>query len=193
MDLLNHYFSSLTFQYVEEKQNYAVYVAAVNGLVGGDKMRCIIAFVPNHLGIQSKSRLVDLPWKNLQMRACPKGTYKVVIQAWKPPLLDKAIPEVMFNVHKREQHYSTYYVDDKSGVYFPFEVLMVNSPKKKTIYQYPNSMNLHWAIDQYNTVFNYIGDQNLMVQRVQENHESQVFPTYNDSTENNQNNNIEWL
>ena len=124
------------------------------------------------------------------MRACPKGTYKVTVQAWKPPLLDKGIPEVMFDVNKREQHYSTYYVDNKSGVYFPFEVLMVNSPKKKTIYQYPNSMNLHWAIDQFNTVFNFVGDQNLMVGGSSENHESQVFSTYNDTTENN---NIEWL
>ena len=191
MDLLNHYFSSLTFQYVEEKQGHAIYVASVNGLVGGDKMRCIIAFVPNHLGVQSKSRLADLPWKNLQTRICPKGTYKLSIQAWKPPLLNSDIPEVMLSINKREQNYSTYYVDSKCKEYFPFEVLMINSPKKKTIYQYPNSMNLHWAIDQFSTVFNYIEDQaHLPYQSYPENKDSQIIFSHNEDSKNT---NIEWI
>lgn len=186
MEILNNYFSGLTFEYVEEKQNHAVYVAAVNGLVGGDKMRCVIAFVPNYLGIQSKCRLSDLAWKNLQTRSCPKGTYKVVVQAWKPPSFQSNIPEIMLTVHKREQNYAIYYLDGKAKQYFPFEVLMINSPKKKTIYQYPNSMNLNWAIDQFNTVFNYMGEQ-AVIKSFSENHETLV------QNEKIQNNNIEWL
>ena len=96
----------------------------------------------------------------------------------------------MLNVSKREKNYSTYYIDNKSNEYFPFEVLMINSPKKKTIYQYPNSINLHWTIDQFNTVFNYIGDENDLVrQPFLENKETQV----NLTNENPRNNNIEWI
>jgi len=190
MDLLNKYFDSLVFQNVEEKQNYALYVAAVNSLVGGGKMRYVIALVPTHLGIHSKAKLSNLPWKNLQTRTCPAGTYNVIAQRWKPPLLNSGIPEIMLNVSKREKNYSTYYIDNKSNEYFPFEVLMINSPKKKTIYQYPNSINLHWTIDQFNTVFNYIGDENDLVrQPFLENKETQV----NLTNENPRNNNIEWI
>jgi len=191
MELLNKYFKSLAFQYAEEKQGYVLYAAAVNGLVGGDKMRCIIAFVPAHLGIQNKARLSDLPWKNLQTRVCPKGTYKLSIQAWKPPLLDSDIPEVMLSVTKREQHYSTYQVDNKCKEYFPFEVLMINSPKKKTMYQYPNSMNLHWAIDQFSTVFNHIEErQQLPLQTYPENNATQLVFSHNEDIKNT---NIEWI
>jgi len=191
MEILNKYFDSLVFQYTEEKQNYVIYAAAVNGLVGGDKMRCIIAFVPAHLGIQNKARLSNLPWKNLQTRVCPKGTYKLSIQAWKPPLLNSDIPEVMLSVNKREQNYSKYYVDSKCKEYFPFEVLMVNSPKKKTVYQYPNSMNLHWAIDQFSTVFNYIEDQaQLPYQSYSENKDTRIGFFHNEDSKNT---NIEWI
>lgn len=191
MELLNEYFESLVFQYAEEKQGYVLYAAAVNGLVGGDKMRCIIAFVPAHLGIQNKARLSNLPWKNLQARVCPKSTYKLSIQAWKPPLLNSDIPEVMLSVIKRDQNYSTYRVDSKCKENFPFEVLMINSPKKKTMYQYPNSMNLHWAIDQFSTVFNYIEDQvQLPYQSYPKNKETQVIFSNNEDSKNT---NIEWI
>lgn len=153
MEILNTYFDTLVFYYVEEKQNHALYVAAVAGMLGGDKMRCIIAFVPAHLGIPTKARLRDLPWKNLQMRTVPKTTYKVIVQAWKAPVTNAGVPDILLKVINRDKNYSTC-VSITENVNFPFEVLMIHSPKKNTVYQFPNTMNLHWAIDQFCTVFN---------------------------------------
>ncbi len=157
MEILNTYFDTLVFYWVEEKQHQAVYVASVAGMLGGDKMRCIIAFVPVHLGIVTKSKLRDLPWKNLQMRTVPTGTYKTFAQKWKAPLsgVGSIIPDITLKVINRDKNYSTC-VSITEGIDFPFEVLLIHSPKKNTVYQFPNTMNLHWAIDQFCTVFNYI-------------------------------------
>ena len=59
MDLLNKYFASLTFNYIEEKQGYAIYGAAIHSQIAGDKQRYVLAFVPAHLGIQSSG--VEVP------------------------------------------------------------------------------------------------------------------------------------
>jgi hypothetical protein len=158
MEILNTYFDTLVFYWVEEKQNQAVYVASVAGMLGGDKMRCIIAFVPAHLGIVTKSKLRDLPWKNLQMRTVPVNSYKTFPQKWKAPTgsgsnNNTAIPDITLKVINRDKNYSTC-VSITEGIDFPFEVLLIHSPKKNTVYQFPNTMNLHWAIDQFCTVFN---------------------------------------
>ena len=65
----------------------------------------------------------------------------------------------MFSIIERKQNYSIYTPTDTNQ--FPFELVMMHNPKKKTIYQYPNNMNLHWAIDQFQTVFNYNASRNL--------------------------------
>jgi len=142
---LNDYFDSLVFEYVGEKQNYAMYCASIASQLAGNVQRFVIAFVPKHLGIQSKARLSELSWKNLQMRLCPKYTYNVPTQRWVAPDIDGP----MLNVINRNQKYTTYQAEG-----FPYEVLMLHSNKKKSIYQYPNRMNIHWAIDQFSTIFN---------------------------------------
>lgn len=151
MELLNEYFNSLVFYYTEEINRQAVYVAGIGGMLGGENMRYVIAFVPMHLGILPKTRLKNLDWKNLQTRTCPKGTYNVPAQKWIAPVRDTRF-DVMLRVVSRDKSY-TKCVCDSKDVYFPFDVLMIHSSRKNTIYQYPNTMNLHWAIDQFNTVF----------------------------------------
>lgn len=156
MDLLNNYFSTLTFKRLEEKQGYAIYGAAIKSLLGGDKQQTVLAFVPQHLAISNVSKLSELPWKNLQMRMCLKNAYKLKPQTWSFPYSLKNLNLIL---QDRTKTYSTYACIDE---YFPFEILLIHSSKKKTIYQYPNSTNLHWAIDQFSTVFNYNGEQSPM-------------------------------
>jgi hypothetical protein len=174
MQILNEYFNDLIFTYAETKQLYAVYVVAIHSMIGGDKCQYILAFVPDHLGIQKTSKLRDLPWKNLQTRTLPHDSYKVKRQAWKAPnQLNNGTAGNIYNINlkvvSRDANYSTYKADKDT---FPFEILMINTSSKKTIYQYPNSMNLHYAIDQFNTIFNYIGNEhpiNLMSNTTSEN------------------------
>jgi len=152
MNLLNQYFEGLTFRYIEEKQGYAIYGASIYSQLAGDKQRYVLAFVPAHLAIQTSAKLSELPWRNLQTRLCLKTTYRIKPQVWKFP---HELPSENFQVSERGKTYTTYKPDDRN---FPFEMLLINNPKKKSIYQYPNTVNIHWAIDQFSTVFNYIGE-----------------------------------
>lgn len=150
MDLLNKYFSRLTFEYLEEKQGYSIYAAAVYNLLGGDKVRIVFLFVPGHIPIVKSAKINELKWQNLQARTCPKETYKLRLQDWNFPT---NLRNIDFNVANRNKNYTVYSSSDPN---FHFQISMIHNPKKKTIYQYPNQMNLHWAIDQWNTVFNYV-------------------------------------
>lgn len=151
MDILNRYFGSLVFQYIEEKQGYVIYGAAIHSQLAGDKQRYVFAFVPAHLAIQTKAKLSELPWRNLQTRLCPKTTYRLRPQTWKIP---HEIDNVNLKISSRNKNYAVYEAENSQ---FPFEVLLINNPKKKSIYQHPNTINLHWAIDQFCTIFNYTG------------------------------------
>jgi hypothetical protein len=166
MEILNNYFKNLIFTYIEEKQGYAVYVAAISTYTSADEMKYVLAFVPSHLGIQNNCRLHELPWKNLQTRICPKSAYKVRAQHWKSPV--NSI-DISFKIVSRADKYSKYCVDndkrrnkydrnDSIDPTFPYEVLMVHNPKKHTVFQFPNKMNLDFTIDQFRTIFNYVGN-----------------------------------
>lgn len=165
MEVFNNYFDGLIFSYIEEKKGFAVYVAALYGQVASDQVRYILAFVPSHLGIQGTSKLKDLPWKNLQMRICPKSAYKVRVQSWKAPA---GSTNINFKVVSRGDKFSKYTLatdkyktkyskQDVVDESFPYEILMIHNPKKHTVFQFPNTMNFDFAIDQFRTVFNYVG------------------------------------
>ena len=149
MNTLNRYFRGLIFDRVSEKKGYAIYAAAIHSFIGGDKQRYILAFVPSHLAIKSSAKLRELPWKNLQMRLCPKHTYNTKQQEW---VLNHKLENLTLTVKDRNKHHTTYIVDTGE-----FEALLLHNPKNKSMYQYPQHINIHWAIDQFNTSFTYTG------------------------------------
>ena len=150
MDFINKYFKGLVFRRTQETKGYFIYAAAIDSMIGGEKERYVLAFVPSHLSIKDKARLKELPWVNLQTRMCKIGTYKVIPQQW---TLNDKLDNITLRVSNRLKKYTTYNSYD-----FPFEILLINNPKSKSIYQYPETINLHWAIDKFNTCFNYTGN-----------------------------------
>lgn len=150
MELLNSYFDSLIFQYLEEKRGHAVYGAAIYTQLAGDTQRCVLAFVPAHLGVQREAKLRNLSWVNLQMRICDQSTYSLKPQAWNFPY---DLPNLPFKAIKRQDGYTSYVFDGDRN-YFPIEMMLIHDPRKKSQYQYQTKVNLHWAIDQFHTVFN---------------------------------------
>lgn len=159
MEIINKYFENLLFKYIEQRQNFAIYVAAIDTLIGGNKRQFVIVFVSSHLGIQDNVGLNKLPWTNLQTRLCPTDSYKVRPQPWKPP---NDVINFDLKIVNRDTNYSSYTCADVHQN-FPFEILLIHSPTKKTTYQYPNLINLYWSINQFNTIFNYIGNQHPML------------------------------
>jgi len=150
MDFMNKYFKGLEFIRTHEKKGFVIYAAAIHSFIGGDKQRYVLAFVPSHLAIKNKAKLRELPWVNLQTRLCAKNTYNTMPQQW---VLNDKLENITLKVLRRFKTYTTY----THGSDFPFEVLLINNSKNKSIYQYPENINLHWAIDKFNTCFNYTG------------------------------------
>jgi hypothetical protein len=170
MNILAKYFAALEFTYIEEKQNYAIYVAGIDNMIGADMRQFVIAFVPAHLGLLKKARLTELPWKNLQARMCNRSAYKISLQGWRAPSNCEIASNIVLRVENRKDGYSTYKAINFEE--FPFEILMIHEAKKRTIYQYPNEMNLHWAIDKFQTIFNYQGNTHPIVHtQVQQQHQ----------------------
>ena len=141
MDLLNKYLETLQFTRVEDKQGYAIYGAGIAGMFGAGKQRYILLFVPSHLAISNRARASDLPWKNLQTRNL-QYSYNLKKQSWNP---SQELPDPQFRIMERKDKYSTYMGPPN----FPFEVLLMNDPKKKTRYQYHNNLNLYSVLESF--------------------------------------------
>lgn len=151
MDIINSYFKSLIFSQVEEKQGYTIYGASIAGSLGGGTVRYILLFVPSHLAVKKKAKIYDLPWKNLQTREL-QYSYRLPKQAWNP---ERELPDPVFNIVKRDKKSSQY---SQVEGYFPFEVLLLHNPKKKTVYQYRNKITLSAILRTFSSVFNYVGE-----------------------------------
>jgi hypothetical protein len=149
MDLINKYLETLQFTRVEDKQGYAIYGAGTAGMFGAGNQRYILLFVPSHLAVANHARASDLPWQNLQTRNL-KDSYRLKKQSWNPP---QSLPNPQFQVIERKNKHSTYVGPSN----FPFEVLLLHDPKKKTKYQYNNHLSLYGVLESFNSVLNYIG------------------------------------
>ena len=149
MEIFNACFKNLVFTRVDEKQGYVIYGASIaTGLAGGHK-QYVLLFVPSHLTFKTQARIHELPWQNLQTRNLIYS-YRLKEQSW---VLPRNIPNILLEIRSRNKQYSTY-----SAVGFPFEILLLHKPKKKTIYQYHNKIMLAAVISTFSAVFNYIGE-----------------------------------
>ena len=151
-DILNSYFKTLIFTKIEEKEGFTVYGAGISSGLGAGKQRYILLFVPQHLATKNRAKINELQWKNLQTREL-QYSYNMRKQAWK---MDRDAKDIILEVKDRNKKYSTYIAS--GGEYFPFEILLLHNPKKKTIFQYRNRLTLSAAIEMFNSVFNYIGE-----------------------------------
>ena len=154
MEVINSYFKGLTFTRVDEKQtdgqNFTVYGAGVTGLYGDGYSRYVLLFVPSHLAIKTRAKIFELPWETLQTRSL-KYSYKLRQQPWGPP---RGLIDPVLQIYKREKTHSTYYGPQT----FPFEILLLHDPRKKTLIQYYDKMRVSSALETFSSVFVYRGN-----------------------------------
>lgn len=154
MEVINKYFESLVFTKLEEKrseegQAFFLYGAKVHGRFEDGTSRYVFLLVPSHLSIKSKAKIHELPWENLQTRRL-KVDYKLITQSWRP---ERGIEDVLLYVQRREKRYSVY----AGSPSFPFEILLIHDPKKKTVYQFFNKMALSSVLDTFSSSIKYTG------------------------------------
>ena len=154
MDLVNSYFDTLIFLLKERRQGYDIYVSKISSGLAGHS-RYVILYSKHGLMFKSKARITEIPWETLQTRTLQSIAYDIPEQAWRIPY-NKS--DILLTVSTREQQYSQY-----SNPSFPFEVLLLNDPKKKTIYQYNNKIMLSAAIDTFNLLLRYTGPKYDMI------------------------------
>jgi|KBSMisStaDraftv2_1062788.scaffolds.fasta_scaffold244584_1 hypothetical protein len=160
-NILNLYFGALIFQKIEsensQNSNYATYVAKIKTFLVSLTDRYIITFVPITDSHLQKGKLKELGWINLQVRSLPKNAYNVNSQDWTAPVMSKSIPALFFKLKERNERWSIYGLDTQnSEALFNFDVRLLHKKSKKTIYQYPNNMNFHQIVDQFETIFDMI-------------------------------------
>ena len=143
--IINEYFQNIVFQKVEHKENFIIYAANVRSSYGSADKTFALAFVPTHLAIMDRATLHDLNWSNLQTRLLPNG-YPLQPQRWDIP---PKSPAVMFKIVDRNAQRSKYVVDGPHG---DVEMVLIHDPKKNTMYQYHNTMNIIAALMSFRCV-----------------------------------------
>nr|QBK86539.1 MAG: uncharacterized protein LCMAC102_03340 [Marseillevirus LCMAC102] len=148
MEIFNKYFENLVFTRVEEKEGFVIYGAGIAAMFGAGVQRYILLFIPSRLAFKNQAKISELSWQNLQTRSLTYS-YKLKAQPWN---IDRDGPDILLNVIDRTKNYSAYKGND-----FPFEILLLHDPKKKTPYQHYSKITLSAAVETFNAVFNYIG------------------------------------
>ena len=148
MDKINEYFDGLIFTNVEIKETHTIYAAKIVSSYANNQQMFILAMVPSHLAINKTAYIRDLPWECIQTRLLNKYL-KLKEQTWKPSV---NIQTFIFNNVKRDPGYSTYASND-----IPFELLLIHDPRKKSVYQYYDKMNLLASFNTWRSVLTYTG------------------------------------
>ena len=154
-DLVNEYFKDLVFKNVETKNGFCIYAAKINSRLAGGYKRYVLLFVPTALSFKTQDHIYNLEWENLQTRTIIHN-YNINSQKWDgmnggvQNILDNLrgiggeIP--IFEVDQRTDKSTSYHVPDGS-----VNVELLHDPKKKTIYQYNNKMNMEGILSTFNS------------------------------------------
>lgn len=145
-EYFNVLFGKLVFTLVEiNKNGYDLYAAAVKGQLMGGKKRYVILSVPFDLSAHNqKERINNLRWESIQTRTL-ENSYPLVPQEW---IIPRDFPIIIFGVKNRLPTYSEYFNDE-----IDTEVLILHDPKKKTIYQFKNNMELVAILETFSAIF----------------------------------------
>jgi hypothetical protein len=165
--IIDSYFSTLVFTKVDivdtATDAMMIYVAKIAAATMSKGSRYVILTVPfGPYG--ERVRVTSVPWTSLQTRVQEGSKYgKIPAQAWKVP---NGVTDVHYSFIERTMGYTKYrpsvYNHGRSNVptslarwvnpTFPYEVMLLHNPKKKTMYQHHNHLTLMVAIETFECV-----------------------------------------
>lgn len=141
-EALVKYYNDIIFTLVKHEGFYSVYAAKIAAMVGSDE-KFIFAVIPHHMSIKQTARLSELYWVNFQTRH-GTGIYKNLPKQLIPK---ENYPLINFSIVKREADKSTY-----RNPKIPVELNLFHNPKKRTIYQYNDTINLGFALNTWDCI-----------------------------------------
>ena len=147
MELINTIFQNLTFTKAESKGGYTTYAAGIVCQLAGGLYQMVLVFVPDHLASQQQANIKDLVWWNVQTRRLVNPPFKARPQKW---VIPEGIDDVLLSTLQRTKDFTL-----MGSAHFPFEVKLLHDLKKKTNYQYNNSMFLTAALSTFMCSIDY--------------------------------------
>lgn len=143
-------FRELTFYRVKDTQGYLLYAARLQSLTG-DGERYVVLTVPNVPSSRcSSAKMQHLQWIALQTRILSTG-YDIPFQqldhrAFDTRYSETKLPMVLLS---REQDMTSY---SYSSLTDSLTVSLLYDPKRKSIHQYPDQMDLRHALKTFRCI-----------------------------------------
>ena len=146
MNVLNDLFRSLEFTKVKVVDSYALYMAKIQTFTGNGR-RYVIAAVPFDKAHYPQTSLMNLPWVSVQTRTLA-DEYNIPEQILNHRILDHRFSDnkIKFSVINRSNTSSDYVSQ------VPLELSILHDPKKKSLYQYPDTIELRQALNTFQCV-----------------------------------------
>ena len=148
MDILYKIYESLVFYKVQSHSGYTIYAALIDSLLN-DGYRYVMLLVPVALSYYDKATISQLQWSCLQTRLLQEK-YQIPSQTLDSKVLDTRYHEKIPLTLVSRDLKNTEYVSDLG-----FFVSLLHNPKKNTIYQYSDNIDLRRALNTYSCVIKF--------------------------------------
>lgn len=152
MDLFNEIFQNLKFYFIKFSSGFGLFASKISCSYGLEK-KYVLLLIPINLLPKIKQdfyRIYELQWASLQTRSLNDPIYDNLNedQYLDPKLLDSRYDEIKYNLILIDRNISQtqYYCT------LPVEVLLLHNPKKKSIYQYDDNIEIRKALNTFQCI-----------------------------------------
>lgn len=155
MDEFVDMFKDLTFYRVKDTEGYLVYAAKVYCLTG-DGERYVMIVVPNVPSLRMKTaKIQHLRWISIQTRIFTTSSYNIPAQDLDYKILDSRYGEkITLSVVSRTASMTNYHCNRSFGNK-RIDVSILHDPKKKSVNQYPDSLDLRHALKTFRCIIKF--------------------------------------
>ena len=160
MDIIADIFSDIILTKVDEKEGYTIFASRIASRLAGGYQRYVLVFAQGY-GYNKHINIRDVVWQNLQTRHL-LNSYRLRPQHLN--IISHRVNDVLLHVVRRTPKHTEYRAPS-----FPYEVLLLHDPKKKTVYQYSNKIYLSAALDTFQCIVNRINTVPTMNTQQEEN------------------------
>lgn len=150
MDIFNEIFQDLNFIRYKLVNGFFMYVAKIENMIGIEYKYVILLVPVNESGLKF-AKIYELNWRSLQTRLI-MDDYNLEPQFLDPKLLDHRYYHDKFKLSLKNR-------TDTQSEYFstlPINILLLNNPKKKSVYQYADNIDLRSALNTFHCVISKI-------------------------------------
>ncbi len=146
MDIFDQIFAGLVFLRDKTVNSYTFYVASIQTFIGNGQ-KYVILLVPFNKAYHEKAKIYQLAWVSLQTRILQER-FQVPDQTLDHKTLDHRYSEnkIKLTVKNRTSVQTDYFCP------LPIELSILHDPKKKSMYQWPDTMELRQALNTFQCV-----------------------------------------